>query len=45
MTDEKPTVLIVDDEQLVLNVEVLMMQKMGFHTFKASSLERAYQIN
>jgi DNA-binding NtrC family response regulator len=44
MKDEKRTVLIVDDEELVLDVEALMMQKMGFHTLKASSPEKAYQI-
>jgi len=44
MQDEKRTVLIVDDEQLVLDVEALMMEKMGFNTLKASSPEKAYQI-
>ena len=44
MTDEKRTVLIVDDEQVVLDVQALMMEKMGFHTLKASSPEKAYQI-
>ncbi len=44
MTDEKRTVLIVDDEQMVLDVQALMMEKMGFHTLKASSPEKAYQI-
>ena len=44
MKDEKRTVLIVDDEQLVLDVEALMMEKMGFHALKASSPEKAYQI-
>ena len=44
MTDEKRTVLIVDDEQLVLDVQALMMEKMGFQTLKASSPEKAYQI-
>lgn len=44
MKDEKRTVLIVDDEKLVLDVQALMMEKMGFHTIKASSPEKAYQI-
>ena len=44
MKDEKRTVLIVDDEKLVLDVEALMLQKMGFNTIKASSPEKAYQI-
>jgi DNA-binding NtrC family response regulator len=44
MKNEKRTVLIVDDEELVLDVEALMMEKMGFNTLKASSPEKAYQI-
>lgn len=44
MKDVKRTVLIVDDEQIVLDVEALMMEKMGFNTLKASSPEKAYQI-
>jgi DNA-binding NtrC family response regulator len=44
MKDEKRTVLIVDDEKLVLDVEALMMEKMGFKTLKASSPEKAYRI-
>ena len=44
MTDEKRTVLIVDDEQVVLDVQALMMEKMGFNTLKASSPEKAYKI-
>ena len=44
MKDEKRTVLIVDDEKLVLDVEALMMEKMGFNTLKANRPEKAYQI-
>ncbi|MGD8963785.1 MAG: response regulator [Desulfobacterales bacterium] len=44
MKNEKRTVLIVDDEKFVLDVEALMMEKMGFHTLKANSPEQAYQI-
>ena len=44
MKNKKRTVLIVDDEQLVLDVEALMMEKMGFQTLKANTPEKAYQI-
>ena len=44
MKNDKRTVLIVDDEKFVLDVEALMMEKMGFHTLKASSPEKAYRI-
>ena len=44
MKDEKRTILIVDDEKVVLDVEALMLQKMGFNTLKANSPEKAYQI-
>ena len=44
MKDEKRTILIVDDEKVVLDVEELMLQKMGFNTLTASSPEKAYQI-
>ena len=44
MKDEKRTVLIVDDEPVVLDVEALMLEKMGFNTLKANSPEKAYQI-
>jgi DNA-binding NtrC family response regulator len=44
MKDEKRTILIVDDEQVVLDVEALMLEKMGFNTLKANSPEQAYQI-
>ena len=44
MKDEKRTILIVDDEKVVLDVEALMLQKMGFNTLTASSPEKAYQI-
>ena len=44
MKDEKRTILIVDDEQVVLDVEALMLEKMGFNTLKANSPEKAYQI-
>jgi DNA-binding NtrC family response regulator len=44
MKDEKRTILIVDDEQVVLDIEALMLEKMGFNTLKANSPEQAYQI-
>jgi DNA-binding NtrC family response regulator len=44
MKNKKRTVLIIDDEKYVLDVEALMMEKMGFSTLKASSPEKAYQI-
>jgi len=44
MEDEKRTILIVDDEKVVLDVEALMLQKMGFNTLTANSPEKAYQI-
>lgn len=44
MDDEKRTILIVDDEKVVLDVEALMLQKMGFNTLTANSPEKAYQI-
>ena len=44
MNDEKRTILIVDDEQLVLDVEALMLEKMGFKILKANSPEKAYKI-
>ena len=44
MNDEKRTVLIVDDEEMVLDVEALMLERMGFKTLKANSPEKAYQL-
>jgi DNA-binding NtrC family response regulator len=44
MKDKKRTVLIVDDEEVVLDVEAQMMEKMGFNTLKANSPAKAYQI-
>ena len=44
MKHEKGTVLIVDDEEVVLDVEVLMLKKMGFNTLKANSSEKACQL-
>ena len=44
MKEEKKTVLIVDDEPVVLDIEALMMEKMGFNTLKANSSKKACQI-
>ena len=44
MKDEKRTILIVDDEEMVLNVEALMLERMGFKTLKANSSEKAYKL-
>ena len=44
MQDEKRTILIVDDEEMVLNVEALMLERMGFKTLKANSSEKAYKL-
>ena len=44
MQDEKRTILIVDDEEMVLNVEALMLERMGFKTLKANSSQKAYQL-
>jgi DNA-binding NtrC family response regulator len=44
MKNEKRTILIVDDEKMVLEVEALMLEKMGFKTLKANSPEKAYRI-
>jgi DNA-binding NtrC family response regulator len=44
MKDEKRTILIVDDEEMVLDVEALMLERMGFKTLKANSSQKAYQL-
>ena len=44
MNNKKRTILIVDDEEMVLDVEALMLERMGFKTLKANSSEKAYQL-
>ena len=44
METDKRTVLIVDDEEVVLDVEGLMLKKMGFNILKANSSEKACQL-
>ena len=41
MENKKKTVLIVDDEDVVLDVEGLMLKKMGFKILKANSSKKA----
>ena len=42
--NDKRTVLIVDDEKVVLDVEGLMLKKMGFNILKANSSKKAYSL-
>jgi len=44
MKYEKRTILIVDDEEMVLDVEALMLERMGFKTLKANSSQKAYRL-
>ena len=44
MKDENRTILIVDDEEMVLDIEALMLERMGFKTLKANSSEKACQL-
>ena len=44
MKNEKPTILIVDDEEVVLDVQGLMLEKMGFNILKANSPAKAYRL-
>lgn len=44
MKNENRTVLIVDDEKLVLDVEGLMLKKMGFNILKANSSAQACRL-
>jgi len=44
MKSDKRTILIVDDEEMVLDVEALMLERMGFKTLKANSSEKACQL-
>jgi DNA-binding NtrC family response regulator len=44
MKYEKRTILIVDDEDVVLDVQGLMLQKMGFNILKANSSAKAYRL-
>jgi DNA-binding NtrC family response regulator len=44
MENDKRTVLIVDDEEMVLDVEGLMLKKMGFNILKANSSKKACRL-
>ena len=44
MNAEKGTVLVVDDEALVLDMEATMLQRIGFNTLKASNSAEACQV-
>ena len=44
MKDEKRAVLIVDDEEMVLDIEALMLERMGFKALKANNSEKACQV-
>ncbi len=44
MKDKNRTILIVDDEEMVLVIEALMLERMGFKTLKANSSEKAYRL-
>ena len=44
MNEQKGTVLIVDDEELVLDLEASMLQRIGYQTLKASNSAEACQL-
>ena len=44
MDKEKRTALIVDDEKIMLDIQSLMLQKIGFDTLKASNSSEACRL-
>jgi CheY-like chemotaxis protein len=44
MNEQKGTVLVVDDEELVLDLEASMLQRIGYQTLKASNSAEACQL-
>ena len=44
MNEEKGTVLVVDDEELVLDLEVSMLQRIGYNTLIACNSGEACQL-
>lgn len=44
MDKEKTTALIVDDEEIMLDIESFMLQKIGFNTLKASNSAEACRL-
>ena len=44
MNEEKGTILVVDDEDLVLDVEVTLLQRIGYNTLMACNSREACQV-
>jgi DNA-binding NtrC family response regulator len=44
MNEQKGTVLVVDDEEMVLELEVSMLHRIGYDTLKASNSAEACQL-
>jgi len=44
MNEEKGTILVVDDEELVLDVEVTLLQRIGYNTLMACNSREACQV-
>lgn len=44
MNKKKKTVLIVDDEEMILDIEDLMLQRSGYNTLKASNSAEACRV-
>jgi len=44
MNEEKRTALIVDDEEIMLDIESFMLQKIGFNILKAGNSAEACQL-
>ena len=44
MSDTKGTILVVDDEELVLDVEVTLLQRIGYTTLMARNSREACQL-
>ena len=44
MNEQKGTVLVVDDEELVLELQASMLHRIGYHTLKASNSAEACRL-
>ncbi len=44
MNEKKGTILVVDDEELVLDVEVTLLQRIGYNTLMACNSREACQL-
>ena len=44
MNETKGTILVVDDEELVLDVEVTLLQRIGYNTLMACNSREACQV-